>query len=53
MLPVMEGVYSGHELRTTATLEDVLDFHEAYVERLLTQQRSDDGNRGTAGRNRR
>lgn len=53
MLPVMEGIYTGHDLRTTATLEDVLDFHEAYVERLLAQQRSDDGDRGTAGRYRR
>ena len=53
MLPIMEGHYTGHDLRTTATLDDVLDFHEAYVERLLSQQRANDGDRGTASRHRR
>ncbi|EQB4333136.1 hypothetical protein ACYJ2D_003210 [Providencia stuartii] len=48
MLPIMEGKYTGHDLRTTATLGDVLDFHEAYVERLLSQQRAEDGNRRTS-----
>ncbi|EMI5492786.1 hypothetical protein REJ26_003969 [Providencia stuartii] len=45
MLPIMEGIYTGHDLRTTATLGDVLDFHEAYAERLLSQQRAENGNR--------
>ncbi|WP_318580962.1 hypothetical protein [Providencia stuartii] len=53
MLPIMEGKYTGHDLRTIATLEDVLDFHEAYVERLLSQQRAEDGNRRASGRHRR
>ncbi|AFH92320.1 hypothetical protein S70_02125 [Providencia stuartii MRSN 2154] len=44
----MEGKYTGHDLRTTATLGDVLDFHEAYVERLLSQRRAEDGNRTTS-----
>ncbi|MCL8327188.1 hypothetical protein VQ573_08020 [Providencia stuartii] len=48
MLPIMEGKYTGHDLRTTATLGDVLDFHEAYVERLLSQRRAEDGNRTTS-----
>ncbi|MDC9606863.1 MULTISPECIES: hypothetical protein [Xenorhabdus] len=48
MTPVLRGKYTGHDLRTTATLEDILDFHEAHVEELLAQKRANDADRRTA-----
>ncbi|MDE1487661.1 hypothetical protein [Xenorhabdus bovienii] len=45
MTPILHGPYTGHDLRTTATLSDVLDFHEAHVEELLAKQRANDANR--------
>lgn len=48
MTPILHGTYKGHDLRTTAILSDVLDFHEAYVEELLAQKRANDADRRTA-----
>ncbi|MBD1228386.1 hypothetical protein [Xenorhabdus griffiniae] len=48
MTPILHGPYTGHELRTTATLSDVLDFHEAYAEELLSQKRANDADRRAA-----
>ena len=34
----MRGVCSPHDLRTTWTLSDVLDYHEALAEQLIAEK---------------